>query len=99
MKVGDAHGVSAAQVALAWIASRPAVANIIVGARTEAQLKDNLAAGDLKLSAEDLEALEGVSLLPLEYPYWHQCASASNRLGPADLALHAPHVARNKPIW
>lgn len=99
VKVGEGHGVSAAQVALAWVASRPGVANIIVGARTEAQLKDNLAAGDLKLSAEDLAALEEASYLPLDYPYWHQCASASNRLGPADLALHAPHVARSKPIW
>ncbi|HRX37430.1 MAG TPA: aldo/keto reductase [Aestuariivirga sp.] len=98
-KVGEAHNVSAAQVALAWIASRPGVANIIVGSRTEAQLKDNLAAAELKLTAEDLAALEDVSLLPLDYPYWHQCASASNRLGAADLALHAPHVARNKPIW
>lgn len=99
VKVGERHGVSAAQVAIAWIATRPAVANIIVGARTEAQLKDNLAAAQLKLTAEDLAELEEVSLLPLEYPYWHQCASASNRLGPADLALHAPHVARSKPIW
>ncbi len=99
VKVGKAHGVSAAQVALAWIATRPGVANIIVGARTEAQLKDNLAAAKLKLSAEELTALEDVSLQPLDYPYWHQCASAANRLGPADMALHAPHVARSKPIW
>lgn len=99
VKVGEGHGVSAAQVALAWIASRPAVANIIVGARTEEQLKDNLAAASLKLSAEDLAALEDASFVPLEYPYWHQCASASNRLGEADLTLHAPHMARSKPIW
>ncbi len=99
VKVGKAHGVSAAQVALAWIATRPGVANIIVGARTEAQLKDNLAAANLKLTAEDLALLEDVSLVPLDYPYWHQCASAANRLGPADMALHGPHVARSKPIW
>ena len=99
VKVGEGHGVSAAQVALAWVASRPGVANIIVGARTEAQLKDNLTAGDLKLTVEDLTLLEDASLMPLDYPYWHQLASASNRLGPADMALHAPHVARSKPIW
>ena len=98
VKVGEAHGVSAAQVALAWIASRPAVANIIVGARTEAQLKDNLAAAELKLTAEDLALLEEASFVPLDYPYWHQCASAGNRLGPADLALHAPHLARRQQI-
>ncbi len=67
-------------------------------ARTEAQLKDNLAAAKLKLSAEELTALEDVSLQPLDYPYGTSCASAANRLGPADMALHAPHVARSKPI-
>jgi aryl-alcohol dehydrogenase-like predicted oxidoreductase len=99
VKVGEGHGVSAAQVALAWIAARPGVANIIVGARTEAQLTDNLAAAGLTLTAGDMASLEEASILPLEYPYWHQNASASNRLGPADLALHAPHMARSKPIW
>ena len=99
IKVGEGKSVSAAQVALAWVAQRPGVANIVVGARTEAQLRDNLAAGDLKLSVEDLTLLDDASLVPLDYPYWHQSASASNRLGPADLALHAPHIARSKPIW
>ena len=51
-----AHGVSAAQVALAWLAGRPGVANIIVGARTEAQLKDNLAAASLVLTADETQA-------------------------------------------
>ncbi len=92
--VGEARGVSAAQVALAWLAGRPGVASIIVGARTEAQLKDNLAAAALKLTAEERQTLDDVSLPPLIYPYWHQCASAADRLGPADLALHAPHLAR-----
>ena len=94
IEVGKAHGVSAAQVSLAWAATRPGVASIIVGARNEAQLKDNLAAVSLKLTAEDLKKLEDVSALPLIYPYWHQFNSASNRLGPADMPLHAPHIAR-----
>ena len=96
VKVGGSHGVSAAQVALAWIAARPGVANIIVGSRTEAQLKDNLAAAGLTLTADDMTVLEDASILPLEYPYWHQHQSASNRLGEADLALHGPHLARRK---
>lgn len=94
VKVGDAHGVSAAQVALAWLAGRPGVANIIVGARSEAQLKDNLAAVSLVLTADELKQLDDVSLPPLIYPYWHQSQSASDRLGTADMALHAPHLAR-----
>ena len=97
VKIGQARGVSAAQIALAWLGSRPGVANIIVGARTEAQLKDNLAAAELKLTAEELKQLDDVSLPPLIYPYWHQNSTAASRLGPADLALHAPHLARSKP--
>jgi aryl-alcohol dehydrogenase-like predicted oxidoreductase len=93
VKVGEARGVSAAQVALSWLAGRPGVCNIIVGARTEDQLRDSLSAAALHLTAEERAMLDDASLLPLIYPYWHQCASAGNRLGPADMALHAPHVA------
>ena len=97
IEVGRAHGVSAAQVALAWLAGRPGVASIIVGARNEVQLKDNLGAASLVLTADDLKKLEDVSSIPLIYPYWHQFNSASDRLGPADLALNAPHIARRVP--
>ncbi len=96
VKVGDARKVSAAQVALAWLAGRPGVASIIIGARNEEQLKDNLAAASLVLSADERKMLDDVSLPPLIYPYWHQLNAAS-RLGEADLALLAPHVAAMKP--
>ena len=96
MKVADGRGVSGAQVALAWLAGRAGVCNIIVGARNEAQLKDNLASASLVLTAEERKLLDDVSLLPLLYPYWHQLNAAS-RLGPADLTLMAPHVASLKP--
>ena len=92
VEVGEAHGVSAAQVGLAWTASKPGVASLVVGARTEAQLKDNLASAGLKLTAAELTKLEDVSRLPLLYPYWHQYNSVSDRLGPADLALHQTHI-------
>lgn len=97
VKVGEARGVSAAQVALAWLAERPGVASIIVGARNETQLKDNLASGALVLTAEERKLLGDVSLQPLLYPYWHQCNTVADRFGPADLALHEPHVARRQP--
>jgi aryl-alcohol dehydrogenase-like predicted oxidoreductase len=93
VKVGEGRGVSAAQVALSWLAGRPAVSSIIVGARTEAQLQDNLAAASLVLTHEERKLLDDVSLQPLIYPYWHQCNSAGQRLGTADKALHAPHLA------
>lgn len=96
VKIGEARGVSAAQVALAWTAGRPGVASIVLGARNEEQLKDNLASASLSLSAEERKQLDDVSLQPLIYPYWHQLNAAS-RLGQADLALMAPHVAAMKP--
>ncbi|WP_305783436.1 aldo/keto reductase [Symbioplanes lichenis] len=90
--IGQAHGVSAAQVALAWLLGRPAVASLVIGARTDEQLADNLAAAELSLSAEERERLDKVSALPLLYPYWHQAATSSDRLSPADLSLLGPHL-------
>jgi aryl-alcohol dehydrogenase-like predicted oxidoreductase len=91
--IGEAHGVSAAQVALAWLMGRPGVTSLVVGARTEEQLADNLAAADLELSAEERERLDAVSAPPLLYPYWHQAKTSGDRLSPADLTLLGPHVA------
>jgi aryl-alcohol dehydrogenase-like predicted oxidoreductase len=65
-----AHGVSVAQVALAWLLSRPVVTSVIIGARTNEQLADNVAATKLVLSAAELEELDRVSALPPEYPGW-----------------------------
>ncbi len=90
--VAEEHGVSPAQVALAWLLRRPGVTSVVVGARTDAQLSDNLAAADLELSDADMTRLETVSRPPLLYPYWHQAASASERLSPADLSLLAPYL-------
>jgi aryl-alcohol dehydrogenase-like predicted oxidoreductase len=92
VEVSESHGVSAAQVALAWLLTRPTVSSVIVGARTDEQLADNLKAAELELSADELERLERVSRPDLIYPYWHQMASASERLSAADLALIGPHL-------
>ena len=59
---------------------------------TDEQLADNLAAADLVLTGEDIAALEEVSRPPLLYPYWHQAASARDRLGAADRILLDPHL-------
>jgi aryl-alcohol dehydrogenase-like predicted oxidoreductase len=90
--IGEARGVSAAQIALAWLLGRPAVSTLIVGARTEDQLKDNLAAADLKLTAEERARLDKVSQPVLLYPYWHQKMSAASRLSPEDLSLIGPYL-------
>jgi len=93
VEVAESHGVSAAQVALAWLLKRPTVSSIVIGARTDEQLADNLAAVELTLSEEEVGRLEEVSRPPLIYPYWHQYRTATDRLGPADLALLAPFLA------
>ncbi|MFD1720365.1 aldo/keto reductase [Amnibacterium endophyticum] len=92
VEIGDAHGVSAARVALAYTLAKPAVTSLIVGARTEEQLADNLAAADLELSADELARLGAVSLEPLRYPHWHQANTATDRMGEATRHLIEPHL-------
>ena len=90
--VASAHGASPAQVALAWLLAKPAVTSLIIGARTDEQLRDNLGAASLALTADEREALDKVSAPDLIYPHWHQLATASDRLGPADLSLLGRHL-------
>ncbi|MDR1935341.1 MAG: aldo/keto reductase [Candidatus Accumulibacter sp.] len=85
-------GVSVAQVALAWLIGRSAVTSVIIGGRNEEQLRDNLGAATLTLTAAQRARLDQVSLPPLIYPYWHQAATASDRLSPADRSLLAPYL-------
>ena len=93
VEIGEAHDVSAAQVALAWTLGRPGIASAIVGARTEEQLADNLRAAELELGAEERARLDELSAPPLLYPFWHQARTASDRLAQADLTLLGPHVS------
>jgi len=87
INVAGAHGVSPAQVALAWLLGRPAITTLIIGARIDEQLRDNLGAATLTLSADERDALDKVSAPDLIYPHWHQASTAVDRLGAADLAL------------
>ncbi|MCC3718052.1 aldo/keto reductase [Rouxiella badensis] len=94
--IAAARGVSAAQISLAWLLSKPVVTSVIVGARSEEQLVDNLKAAEITLSADELERLNQVSQPPLIYPYWHQAQTAADRLSAADLSLIAPYLKQNK---
>jgi aryl-alcohol dehydrogenase-like predicted oxidoreductase len=68
--VSETLGVSMAQVALAWLADRPAVTSVILGARTREQLADNLAAAGLKLDTENTQKLTEASAPEIaDYPY------------------------------
>ena len=92
VEIGSARGVSAAQIALAYIIGKPAVTSVIVGARTEDQLADNLASARLALTDDEISRLDTVSAQPLLYPYWHQAKTSADRLGPADLSLLGRHI-------
>jgi aryl-alcohol dehydrogenase-like predicted oxidoreductase len=92
VEIAAGHGTSAAQVALAWLLTRPTITSVIIGARTDEQLADNLNAAELTLSGDELARLEQVSRPPLPYPHWHQRDNARDRLGPADLALLEPYL-------
>lgn len=69
-EVANARGVSVARVALAYLLAKPFVTSVIVGAKTNEQLDDNLAAAGLALSPAELMQLDSVSALPSEYPGW-----------------------------
>ena len=70
--IGQERSVSPAQVALNWVMHKPGVDTVILGARNEEQLRDNLAAATWQLSGEEMARLDEVSALPEPYPYWHQ---------------------------
>ena len=70
--IAEETGKSVAQVALNWLLQRPTVASIIVGARNEEQLKQNLEAVGWSLTMEQIARLDKVSASPKAYPYWHQ---------------------------
>jgi aryl-alcohol dehydrogenase-like predicted oxidoreductase len=65
-------GKSIPQVALNWLLGRPSVSTIIIGARTEAQLRQNLGAVGWSLTAAQVATLDAASATTLAYPYWHQ---------------------------
>ncbi|MET0659742.1 MAG: aldo/keto reductase, partial [Steroidobacteraceae bacterium] len=75
-----AKNATVSQVALAWVLSRPTVANVLLGARDEQQLVDNLKAVDLRLSSEELTLLNEASAPTVPYPYVHQRNWAKERI-------------------
>jgi len=78
--IAQAHGVSVARVALAWVLQRPSVTSVIIGAKSLEQLEDNLAAAELQLSEAERTTLEEVSRLPREYPGWMFERQTADRL-------------------
>ena len=71
-EVARRNGKTITQVALNWLLQRPTVASLIIGARNEDQLVENLGAVGWKLAIEDVKLLDDASAQPLAYPTWHQ---------------------------
>lgn len=80
--MADKRGASVAQIALAWLLHQRVVTSVIVGVRRLDQLKDNLAAGDIVLSAEELSTLDETSKLAPEYPGWMLAVQSGYRTVP-----------------
>jgi aryl-alcohol dehydrogenase-like predicted oxidoreductase len=71
-------GRSITQIALNWVLHRPTVCNVVVGARDEAQLRENLGAVGWRLDAAQVARLDAVSSRTPPYPYWHQQGFSRN---------------------
>jgi aryl-alcohol dehydrogenase-like predicted oxidoreductase len=78
MVVAAETGKTVAQVALNWLLQRPTVATLVIGARNEAQLRDNLGAVGWNLTTDQVRKLDAASAVPMAYPYWHQKGFARN---------------------
>ncbi|MEO6002030.1 MAG: aldo/keto reductase [Opitutus sp.] len=74
--IANETGKSVAQIAINWVLQRPSVATVIIGARDEAQLQQNLAAAGWALTSEQIARLDAASARPRLYPYWHQAQFA-----------------------
>ena len=71
-KVAEETGKTVPQVALNWLLRRPSVSTVVIGARNEEQLRQNLGAVGWDLTPEQIAALDAASATPIAYPYWHQ---------------------------
>ena len=87
VEIAESREVSPAQVALAWLLTRPGVVSLVIGGRKIEHIRDNIGAAALELSEEELERLNRVSEIPLIYPYWHQARFARGTFSEGDLAL------------
>jgi aryl-alcohol dehydrogenase-like predicted oxidoreductase len=81
-EIAKETGKTVSQIALNWLLARPTVSSIIVGARNEAQLKENFGALGWKLTSEQKKRLDAASETTAAYPYWHQRLVFSERNPP-----------------
>jgi aryl-alcohol dehydrogenase-like predicted oxidoreductase len=77
-------GKTVPQIAINWVLQRPSVATVIIGARDEAQLRDNLGAAGWSLTAAQMKRLDDASARERIYPYWHQAQFAERNPFPTN---------------
>jgi hypothetical protein len=80
------------------VLTRPFVSSVIIGAKTREQLKDNLAATDVRLSPEHVQKLDAASTLPLEYPGWMSTGRTASRASPSERGVPLERELRIPPI-
>jgi aryl-alcohol dehydrogenase-like predicted oxidoreductase len=81
-EVAKETGKTIPQVALNWLLQRPTVSTVVIGARNEQQLKDNLGAIGWNLTSDQVKKLDDASAAPAAYPYWHQAGFAERNPPP-----------------
>ncbi len=81
-EIAGETGKTVPQIALNWLLRRPTVANVIIGARNEKQLRDNLGAVGWELTPDQIARLDAASAPTLAYPYWHQRGFAERNPAP-----------------
>jgi aryl-alcohol dehydrogenase-like predicted oxidoreductase len=90
------RNLTVAQIALAYIALKPGVTSLIVGARRLSQLDENAAAVGIDLDADEIRTIDDVSQMEMLYPYWHQAREATDRLSEADLSLLGRYIEASR---
>ncbi|MBS0447393.1 MAG: aldo/keto reductase [Proteobacteria bacterium] len=81
-EIAQESGKTIAQIALNWLLQRPTVASVVIGARDEAQLRQNLGAVGWSLSADQMRRLDAASATTPAYPYWHQAGFGERNPAP-----------------
>ena len=92
LDIGGQRGVSAAQVALNWVMNKPGVDTVVIGARNEEQLRDNLAAAGWQLTVEEMARLDEVSAVKLGTPHEDAAAALSHGIDGDRTLLVPPPV-------
>ncbi|MFD2571640.1 aldo/keto reductase [Spirosoma soli] len=84
--IAEAHGVSVARIALAWVLAKSGVTSVIIGAKNTDQLMDNIKATEVSLTTEQLADLDAVSAIPKPYPQWMIERQSNDRLGTSNFS-------------